>query len=51
MAELSLSEVYWSGQRAYDVQAIEGFRPRSEVPPWPLRYPLDWAADPFADNN
>lgn len=51
MAELSLTEIYWSSQQDYDTVKNDGFKPRSGLPPWPLRYPLDWAADPFSDNN
>jgi hypothetical protein len=31
----------------------EGFQPpgREDVPPWPLRFPIDWQADPFQDRN
>lgn len=51
MAELGLAEIYWSGRRDYDALMSKGFQAREDVPPWPLHYPLDWAADPFGDNN
>jgi len=23
-----------------------GFKPRTDLPPWPLAFPIDWGADP-----
>jgi len=28
-----------------------GFKIRNELSPWPLKLPLDWAADPYQDTN
>ncbi len=32
-------------------QREEGFTPRANVKPWPLKIPLDWGADPYNDRN
>ena len=34
-----------------DQQRSFGFKPRGDVEPWLLHLPLDWAADPFSDQN
>ena len=36
-----------------DLAAAEApsFRPRADLPEWPLVLPIDWAADPFGDRN
>lgn len=36
---------------SYEQQKASGFKPRSDLAPWPLNLPLDWAADPFKDRN
>lgn len=46
--ELALSESNSWGVRDQEQQ---GFRPRAGGTPWPLRFPLDWRADPFQDRN
>nr|WP_314085253.1 heparinase II/III family protein [uncultured Shinella sp.] len=49
---LSSSDIYL--QRAFmspESQRIEGFRPRGDVKPWPLNFPIDWSSDPFQDVN
>jgi hypothetical protein len=37
--------------QSYRAQWKAGFRPRKDLPPWPLTLPLDWDADPFEDLN
>ena len=32
-------------------QPIDDFKPRSDLPAWDLKLPLDWSADPFDDVN
>ena len=32
-------------------QWADGFQPRDDLTPWPLRLPLDWGIDPFDDRN
>jgi Heparinase II/III-like protein/Heparinase II/III N-terminus len=32
-------------------QWADGFQPRADLTPWPLRLPLDWGSDPFDDRN
>jgi len=35
----------------YAEQVAQGFRPRTDIQPVPLRFPLDWDMDPFHDRN
>lgn len=35
----------------YDEQIAHGFRPRTDLKPYLLGNPIDWAADPFDDRN
>jgi Heparinase II/III N-terminus len=52
VARLSQRDIYLRANRGqYALQKSHGFRPRADVSPFPLKLPLDWAADPFGDRN
>lgn len=35
----------------YEDLKDKGFQPRKDLPPWPFHLPINWAVDPFKDNN
>lgn len=41
------------GTEAQSAEELEplGYRARPELSPWPISIPVDWAADPFLDDN
>jgi hypothetical protein len=38
-------------KRSLSDQLGEGFRPRPDLSPWALEFPVEWGADPYRDNN
>lgn len=46
-----MEDVRLDVRQSVDELERDGFRPREDLPAWPLRLPLDWGADPFGDRN
>jgi hypothetical protein len=40
-----------TGDPAFPDEEPGYFKPRPDLPAWPLKVPLDWSADPFNDGN
>jgi hypothetical protein len=47
---LSLGDIHPS-KADFSAQEKNGFQPRADRPAWPLALPLDWATNPFKDEN
>ena len=48
---IALDHIYLSASTSYELLREKGFKPRKDVPPWPVSLPIAWNADPFGDRN
>jgi len=44
-------DIYLGSKNPLTAQRAEGFKPRADLPTWPLTDQIDWSADPYNDNN
>lgn len=50
-AEVTRADLYLGSSTTVEQLRSSGFQPRRDVDPWPLKLPLNWGANPFADEN
>ena len=48
---IALDHINLSAATSYKYLREHGFKPRKDVPPWPVVLPIIWDADPFNDTN
>jgi hypothetical protein len=48
---IALDHINLSASTSYEFLRENGFKPRKDVPPWPVSLPIAWDVDPFDDRN
>lgn len=48
---IAIDHINLSTATSYEFLRESGFRPRKDVPPWPIVLPVAWDVDPFDDRN
>ena len=48
---IALDHINLSPSTSYEFFRKSGFKPRKDMPPWPVVLPVAWDANPFGDRN